>query len=468
MRIRPPKALHSLLASSLVLAFGAAAPSASGDAAPQSPPPARAAERSTELERCLEMAERNHPNIWGARARLKGMEAQLDEARWTPFSMFTVTGGVGLAPTLRGNAMYSPNTDVSLSSSMGVGWRVGIDGLIPIWTFGKLSNLSDAADAQAKVGEGDIVKQKALVRMDVRKAFFGLLLARGSIRLVGDVIEKLDRAIEHVEKEIQADNADPIDALRLRTLRFELEGRQAEARRYETIALASLRFLVGQPTGFDITSEALHPSKRALGPVAQYLSAARLHRPEVNMLRAGMLARQAQVRLNRAKYFPDLGVGVSAVWARAPEMADQLNPYIRDDANYFRYGAALALRWQLDILPNAARVRQAEAQLEELRATERFALGGIGVEVETAYAQVRDAAAREQAYGMAEKTARQWLVAIQQGIDVGTKDDADLVDAARQLALQRFAHLTAVMDLNVAWSNLALTTGCDDLAPPGG
>jgi hypothetical protein len=36
------------------------------------------------------------------------------------------------------------------------------------------------------------------------------------------------------------------------------------------------------------------------------------------------------------------------------------------------------------------------------------------------------------------------------------------------LALQRFAHLTAVMDLNLAWASLALATGWDDLAPPGG
>jgi outer membrane protein TolC len=251
--------LQPVLVSGLLLPVGALAPAASGDAAP-----APGSERSSALARCIEMAERNHPNIWAARARLKAMEAQLDEARWAPFSQFTLSGGLGLAPTLRGNALYSPNTDVSLSSSMGLGWRIGFDGLIPIWTFGKLSSLSDAAQAQAQVGEGDIVKQKGLVRMDVRKAFFGLQLARDSLQLVGDVISKLDTAVEHIEKEIAADNADPIDALRLRTLRFELEGRQAEARRFEAIALASLRFLVGQPTGFDVPDEALRPTTYAI------------------------------------------------------------------------------------------------------------------------------------------------------------------------------------------------------------
>jgi outer membrane protein TolC len=146
-------------------------------------------------------------------------------------------------------------------------------------------------------------------------------------------------------------------------------------------------------------------------------------------------------------------------------VSDQLNPYIRDDANFLRYGAALAMRWQLDFLPDGARLAQANAAVEELRETERYALGGIGVEVETAYAQVRDAQTREQAYGAAQRTARQWVIAIQQGIDVGTKEDADLVDAARQWALQRYNHLTATMDLNLAWSSLALATAWDDVAP---
>jgi len=423
--------------------------------------------RGVPLRRCLELAERNHPNIWAARARVRAMRAQLDEAHFAPFSQFTVSGGLGIAPTVRGNDLYSPNTEVSLSSSMGIAWRIGIEGVIPLWTFGKMTNLWDAADAQIRVGEGDVAKQRNQTKMDVRKAFFGLQLARDSKALLAEASEKLDRAIEHLDREVKAGNADEIDALKLRTFRYEIDGRKAEAHRYEEIALSSLRFLTGEGEGFDIPAEPLRIAKRSLGPVAQYLQAARLNRPEVNMLRAGLIAREAQVALARSKYFPDLGLGVSAAWARAPLVADQLNPYVRDDANYLRYGAALVLRWQLDLLPNAARVEQAKAQVEELRQTERYALGGIGVEVETAHAQVVDALAREQAYGAAQRTARQWVIAIQQGIDIGTKEDADLVDAAKQWAQQRFNHLTAMMDLNLAWSNLALATAWDDIAPGG-
>ena len=350
-------------------ASGATAPNASSGSAAPLP-----VARGVSLKRCLELAERNHPNIGAARARLRVMRGQLDEAHLAPFSQFAVTGGFGIAPTVRGTNIYSPNTEVSLSGSMGIAWRIGIEGVVPLWTFGKMTNLWNAAEAQINVGEGE---------------------------------------------------------------------------------------------GFDIPPEPLRPAKRPLGPVAQYLQAARVNRPEVNMLRAGIIAREAQAALARSRYYPDLGLGMSANWARAPLVADQLNPFVRDDANYLRYGAALVLRWQVDFLPNAARVQQAMAQVEELRETERYALGGIGVEVETAYAQVVDAVAREQAYGAAQRTARQWVIAIQQGIDIGTKEDADLVDAARQWALQRFNHLTAVMDLNLAWSTLALATAWDDIAPGG-
>jgi outer membrane protein TolC len=435
-------------------------------AAVVSPPPATVhASRGANLRRCLDLAERNHPNIWAARARLSSMRAQLDEAHFAPFSEFTATGGFGLAPTVRGNNIYSPNTEVSLSSSMGVFWRIGVEGIVPLWTFGKMTNLWHAAEAQIKVGESDVNKQKNLVKLDVRKAYFGLQLARDAGALLDEATEKLGQAVDHLDREVKAGNADEIDLFRLRTFNFELQGRRSEARRYEAIALASLRFLTGEGQSFDIPGDPLRPAKRTLGPVAQYLQAARVNRPEINMVKAGLVARQAQADLARSKFMPDIGLILGASWARAPLVADQLNPYIRDDANYLRYGVGLAMRWQLDFLPDAARLAQANAAIEEMRETERYALGGIGVEVETAYAQVADAVQREQAYGSAQRTARQWVIAVQQGIEIGTKEDADLIDAARQWATQRYNHLSATMDLNLAWSTLALATAWDDVAP---
>ncbi|MBI5533242.1 MAG: TolC family protein [Deltaproteobacteria bacterium] len=429
--------------------------------------PVQPVRRGYSLRRCVELAEINYPKIAEARAQKDYYAAQLSEARTAPFSQWTFTTGVGPAPSVRGNGVYSPNTEVSLSSNLGLAWRATLDGFVPLWTFGKITNLVDAAKAQVKLGEHQIQKERNQVRMDVRKAYFGLQLARTSAQLLTTASNALDSAIEKLQKQIDEGEGDELDLLKLRTFRAELEGRRSETMRYEAIALAGLRFLTGVPAGFDIDASDLKVAKHRLGPVNTYLTAARLHRPDVNMARAGIEARKAQLELARAKLYPDIGVGLSGSWARAPEVADQLNPYVRDDANYFRYGFAAAMRWNLDFLPASARIAQAQAQLEQTRAIERFALGGVGVEVETAYAEVQDAARREKAYGQAEGYAKRWMIQVQQGIDIGTQDEKDLVDPARQYALQRFSHLNAIMDLNVALSKLALVTGWDAIAPDG-
>src|SRR5438552_2217823 len=43
------------------------------------------------LKECLALADRNFPNLWAARARLAFVHAQLDEAKWTPFSQWSLS-----------------------------------------------------------------------------------------------------------------------------------------------------------------------------------------------------------------------------------------------------------------------------------------------------------------------------------------------------------------------------------------
>jgi outer membrane protein TolC len=422
---------------------------------------------SYDLGAILQLADKNHPNIVAARAKLDQVRAQLDEAKTAPFSQFRMSGGVGLAPTVLGNNVFSPNTDVSLTSSLGLAWRASIEGVVPLWTFGKVTNLWDAASANVRVNQAAVEKERDTVRLDVRRAYFGLQLARDSALLLRDVRKEIDKAAARLQESVDADEGDPIELLKLQTYAAELEVREAEVQRYTTIALAGLRFFAGVPN-LDIPDAPLKPPAHKLGHVTRYLAAARLYRPELAMARAGIDARTAQVNLARAQLFPDIGIGLNAGFARAPEVANQINPFTNDPGNFFWYGAAFVFQWKLDALPQTARIRFAEAQLEEVRALERYALGGAGVEVETAYAEVLDWQKRLEAYSKASSYARRWLVMIQQGIDVGTREEKEVLDPAKAYATNRFNLLNATMELDLAMSRLAKATGWDAIAPDGG
>jgi outer membrane protein TolC len=417
--------------------------------------------RVMSLKRCLELAALNYPKVQEARARLLQKQAQLDQAYSAPYSDFTMTGGLGPAPTVRGTAVYSPDTDKALSSSMGVAWQLGVTGAIPLWTFGKITNLWAAADAQVRVGEHEIKKEQNDVKVSVRRAYYGVQLARDAQALLREAGDRIDTYLGRLAKKVDEGDGDDIQLLKLKMYRAELEARQSEATRQEAIALSGLRFLTGAGVEADVSDTRLLQNSHRLGPLSHYLAAARLYRPEVNMARAGVLAREAQARIERAKFLPDLALGLSFNYSAAPLVEDQRNPFVKDGANYLSYGAALVFKYKLDFLPQSARLAQANAQLEEQRATERYALGGVGTEVEQAFREAEDAARRLDAYTRATSYAKQWLVQVQEGIDIGTYEDQDIVDPAREFATKRFFQMNATFDYNMALAKLGQATGWD-------
>lgn len=424
------------------------------------------------LAECLLLAERNAPQLWAARARLAAVHGQLDEARWTPFSYWNLSSTFGLLPPIGGTPFYNASPYSLLYQGIGEGWQpffsVSLRGTIPLWTFGKISSIEKAAEGRVRVNEWDLEKTRQQIRMDVRRAYFGLMLTRDMQYVANDVLGKLNKAIRDLTAKLE--KADPsveeVDRMRLEFNRDEILARVAEAKKGEAFAFAGLRFLSGVQTAFDIPDEPLkRPETTNIGPVIRYLTAARLFRADVNMARAGVQARKAFLEYRRAELFPNIGLGLNAAYAIAPSADPQRTAWVGDPFNRFGAGFGFGVEWGLDFLPKHARVLQAESDLEEARALERLALGGVGVEVENAYAAVVEAKTREENWDRAEHRSKRWLSMVQDAIDVGTKDERFIIEPLRNFVFARANHLQALMDLNIALSELARVSGWDAIAP---
>ncbi len=422
------------------------------------------------LTQCLMLVERNHPNLAMSRARLASVHAQLDEARWIPYFQWSSTLSGGVMPYVGGTIFFggTPFQDLNANFTNGLQpfFRYDLSGGVPLYTFGKITSGLKAAEAQTRVGEWDVEKSRLQVRTDLRRAYYGLMLTRDARYVVNDVLERLERSLREVRGHVAKNDPgyDDVDRLRLENYRDEIQLRVADLDKGERIASASLRFLTGVQEGFDIPDKPLERPSRPLGPLLQYLTAARLYRPDVNLARSAVVARRAFVDLQRARLFPDLALALSASYSVSPSAVQQPIAWGNDPFNRFGYGFGFFMRWSMDLLPAQARVRRAEAELAEATAQERLALGGTAVEVENQYGVALESANREENWARVEHRAKGWMSLVQDGIDLGTRDEKQMVEPLRSYVNARAQRMSALMDLRVNLAELGRLTGWDEVA----
>ncbi|MFO0602994.1 MAG: TolC family protein [Polyangiales bacterium] len=445
------------LAAGTVGAFGAAAV---GQDAPHP-----AARRYT-LDECVRLAERSYPGVAAQRHKIAAARAQLDEAWAAPFLNFSVTGAASIAPYARGNPTFSP--DAFAQNPFETGFepfaRLTVETAIPIspWTWWRLGRVRDAARAGVRANEHEAEKVRLELRTNVRRAFFALQLARDTKYLVGQGVDYLETAERQLAQMREGDAGGSVNDLhQLRASRAETLARREEVLAGERTALTTLRLLTGEGDGFDIVDEPLCPYETSLHPLSHYLTLARLHRPEVAMIDAGLSARRAAVSIQWGAYLPDLALGLSAAWSSAPSISDQVNPFAGGNQNFGYWGGALVLRWNADPLANFFRVRRLQEELAMTEAQQRLALGGIALEVSEVHARASAAQARERHWGDAERENYEWFTSVFQEYQAGTGEASAIISPLRQYLQSRASHLQAVSDLNTALAQLAQVTGRD-------
>lgn len=437
---------------------------------PQVASPAVTARVVMSLSEAEDRALRTSPGLEAARHKVLASRAQLDEAWRAPFNTVNVTGFLSVSPTARGNPTFSPDAFGQNPFDVGLGAisRLNLETAVPIspWTHVRLGYLRDAARAGIRAAEEDGRRVRLELRHNVRRAYFGLLFARDSRYLLDRARGWLNQAETTFQNARAAASAEGgvgpsiNDARQIHIYRADVDGREVQARQAEAVALAGLRYLTDAPLA-DAPDVPLCVYEGEVGSLVQHLTRARLNRPEVAMLQAGIAARRAQLAMQRWAYAPDIAVGMSASLADASVIARQANPFAANNSNFAFWGAGLVLRWTLDPLTNAARVDRIQEELRMNEAQERQALGALALEVTEVFERVAAAQARERAYAEAEAEAYAWFTSVFTAYQSGVGEVSAFVSPLREYLTSRFNHLQALHDLAVGRSQLALVTGSE-------
>jgi outer membrane protein TolC len=411
--------------------------------------------RILDLAQLLAAAERAYPGMRAAEARIRAARAQLDEAWVSPYFQSTLAAGFTLAPEARGSPIFSPDAQVPLSNPWQPILGLNFEGAIPLWTFGKLPALREAARAGVHAAESDRARVRAQLLYDVRRAYFALQLSLDLQQMLHEGLPRVEEAIRNLEERLARNDpdADEMDRYRLQAALAEVRARQAQAIHLERSSMASLRILTGL-RDFRVPDCPIQIVDAELLPLEEYLRSAMSERPELRMLEAAQRAREASLDVARAGFWPDLALTYRFAISYAPGITDQTNPFVIDPANYMNIGAGIALRWSLDFWGQAYRVDRESALLDDLQSRLEEARRAVELEVTDAYEAVVEARARERTFDRGRRETRAWFLSAAQAIELGTAKTGDLVDAVRAYFTARYNHLQAIHDFNTALAHL--------------
>ena len=457
------------------------------------------------LEQIMRFALEN-PLVARAQAELEVMESQLKKARfaWVPVIETTMMLSPGVNVRCDDIALDDGTADgfdfqycrppdgldvqrvrgyLQQLGQAGVRFRVEANTVIPLTGFGKLIHLRRAAEAGVAVRrlEKVAVQQETMLR--VQQAYNTLLLARESITILREANDIVGRAQSRVEQDLGGEDdwaadvddidvdRDPDDLFRVQLAALEIDRLMRQALKIESLALSALWALAGQaaPPGFDVATDRLQRDRMRgeLMPVSEYKAMAMRERPEARMAAAGVRAREAQERLARAMFLPDLGIILGFDLARSSAADPAMRTlYYQDGFNYSRLTAAVALRWRFDFHNKAFDLQGARATRRSAEAQRDASRLLLGRDVDEAYANLVEAHHAIDVQGRAADLAWRLVVSQEQKDTVGGGDSFQLLRALETWYRRRFDYIEAVGAYNQALAALSRAVGTPLVEPP--
>jgi outer membrane protein, multidrug efflux system len=417
----------------------------------------------------LALARSDEVNI----KRSEAAAAEADKAVATAIRFlpeFSANIPLGIVPGAR---LQDPNngndiTAVKSGSNRGVTdlgpfFRVEINALQPLWTWGRVDAANDAAAAGARARRYLVDDTANAIRHRVLQLVMGIRLISRLLAIAGDIQNALKEADTRVQKSLKANDGEitPEDRYRIEIFRSQLTQRIADGEQRLRIARVGLAAtLVLEPEQLQLRDEPLPDTSQVKAPdLATVRADAERQRPDLKALDNGILAKEAEVRATRAELYPQVGILGQFAWSKAPGRDVITNPYVGDYFNALTIGAALGIRQNLSFWTVITRGNKQEAELNTLRRQREGALRGIHVEVETAVAELVAAISKREAAARAVAAGRSWFRSATLNFGIGVGDSRDLIDAYRGYSEAQLGDAQATFDLLQAQSRLEQVTG---------
>ena len=347
----------------------------------------------TELNRLAEQVQLSNQNIAAAVAAYAQAQAVVRQERAGLFPSVGLSGGAS-----RAGGDGSARSGTSTQAALGVDWAPDL--------WGRLEGSVNSAQANAQASQADLASARLSAVGTLASAYFQLREADAEGDLLRETVDGYERSLQIVQNRYAAGVVAQTDVLQAQTQLANARADLATARQNRTRFEHAVAVLTGQaPAAFDL-------------PPAQWVvtvpevplgvpSALLQRRPDIASAERAVAAANAQIGVQRAAYFPSIGLSAS-LGSAGSNVADLFK------ASNAVWSLGLSVAQTLfDAGATAARVEQAEAardvRVANYRQTVLTAFQSVEDQLSTLRTFEEQEPLRREAVSAAERTAQQLL-----------------------------------------------------------
>jgi outer membrane protein len=338
-------------------------------------------------------------------------------------------------------------------------YRTRLDLQWPIYTGGRLDASERAARAEARASSDDLAAARADLRLEITRAYWALVTARESLRVVEESVTRIDAHLQDVRNQLTAGLVPPNEVLSVEAQESRQRMLRIQARTTREVTEAELARLIGAAPGTPIEPAASleEPPVEPRGPqaLAALVEQAKQQRPERAALTTRVAAASERVRAATAGTKPTIAVAGGFDYARP-------NPRIfpREGAWKESWDASINLNWPL-FDGGRARAEVAEAVATARASEERVADFDaiLAVELRQRGSELESSRAAIEAANDAVRSAAEARRVVGERFAAGVATSTDVLDAQVVLLQTELDRTQAIANRRLAEARLARALG---------
>lgn len=406
-----------------------------------------------DLGKAVRMALDNNSSVKISAAELDAAKAELDQAkgaRWGSIDFNHYSGRSENYKATQTVPVYGGGNQVIGYHRTANSHTNTVSISVPIYTGGRLEGAIDQAKKNLDYYQYGMSSSYQTTRYNAEKGYYDVLQAANTVNLDKETVDRLDEHLKNTQAQFAVGVVAKADVLRSQVELVNTQQTLTQAENSYEVAVSSLNNVIGLPTATRLNlSQGLEykPNDYTLDNCVTYAMA---NRPEIHQAEASVGMAKAAQKIANAGSLPQLSLGASNEWSN--------DTFPGQDRDNWALGVTLTQNiWDYGV--NAAKVREAKANVVKAQESYRQISDQVRLAVRTSYLSMREAEKRikttEVAVAQAEEDYR--IAQLRYRAGVGT--NTDVMDASVALTTAKNNYIQALYDYNTSTALLEQSMG---------